>query len=47
MLKLGGIEMMYASNIIYIYSIVIPIACISSIYGIALASQGLSQKNIC
>ncbi|MFJ1331670.1 MULTISPECIES: oligosaccharide flippase family protein [Capnocytophaga] len=43
-LKLGGIEMMYASNIIYIYSIVIPIACISSIYGIALASQGLSKK---
>ena len=40
---LGGMQMLPASNIIYIYAIVIPLACISSIYGIGLASQGISK----
>lgn len=40
---LGGKQMLLASNIIYIYAIVIPLACISSIYGIGLASQGISK----
>lgn len=41
---LGGGQMLPASNIIYIYAIVIPLACISSIYGIGLASQGVSKN---
>ena len=41
---LGGKQMLLASNIIYIYAIVIPLACISSIYGIGLASQGISKN---
>ena len=41
---LGGKQMLLASNIIYIYAIVIPLACISSIYGIGLASQGVSKN---
>ena len=41
---LGGEQMLPASNIIYIYAIVIPLACISSIYGIGLASQGISKN---
>ena len=40
---LGGKQMLLANNIIYIYAIVIPLACISSIYGIGLASQGISK----
>ena len=41
---LGGEQMLPASNIIYIYAIVIPLAYISSIYGIGLASQGISKN---
>lgn len=41
---LGGEQMLPASSIIYIYAIVIPLACISSIYGIGLASQGISKN---
>lgn len=41
---LGGVQMLPASNIIYIYAVVIPLACISSIYGIGLASKGISKS---